>query len=532
MMKAMNTMILSAWVAITLNVGSVLAADPATPVALKLAPIFSDHMVLQRDLPVPIWGTAKPGEKITVTFRDQKVSTVAGTNGQWRVTLKAMQAVTDPQELVVTGDTMVTIKDVLVGEVWLGAGQSNMVGVGGFTPDDPVLLELATKPYPQIRFRGRDGWGALQPRPNVSALMYAFAIQLQKELDVPVGVMVVAKNGVAAAIFLGSSMIKDYPPAYEKWVKAYNYEQRVEQYPILLARWEEDAKKAREAGKPEPANKPQPLVKPEDYVHEDQRLHKEGIAPLMGYALRGMVWDQGEGGSGALGLDWYDVMGVLINGWRKGWGIGEFPFIYVQKPSGGGCAWDTNNVVTAKAEAFAPLPEKVPDDGAGVEAFLKAMSYPNTAMAISSDLGSGIHPVNKSGYGARVATVALGLAYGQKIEYYGPVYASHEMEGQKVRIKFTHVGQGLAARHADKLQGFAVAGADKVFHWADAVIDPSTGSPQAGSGQAADTVVVSSAAVPQPVAVRYAWSVNRPWANLFNKDGLPAQPFRTDAWEK
>jgi sialate O-acetylesterase len=265
------------------------AAEPATPVALKLAPIFTDHMVLQREKPVPIWGTAKPGEKITVSFREQKVSAVAGTNGQWRVTLAALPAVKEPQELTVAGKATVVIKDVLVGEVWLGAGQSNMVGVGGYTKDDPVAMELAAQPYPLLRFSRGANWEVIGPRPNVSALMFAFAVRLQQALDVPVGVMVVAKNGVPAAIFLGGSMIKDLPPAYEKWVKAYNYEQRVQHYPVFLARWEEAAKKAREAGKPEPANKPQPPVKPEDYVHEDQRLHKEGIAPLMGFALRGMV---------------------------------------------------------------------------------------------------------------------------------------------------------------------------------------------------------------------------------------------------
>jgi sialate O-acetylesterase len=164
------------------------------------------------------------------------------------------------------------------------------------------------------------------------------------------------------------------------------------------------------------------------------------------------------------------------------------------------------------------LPGKGPgNDGATVENFIRIMSYPNTAMAISSDLGSGLHPPNKSGYGHRAADVALGMAYGRKIEYYGPIYASHVIEDGKVRLKFTHAGQGLALRNGEKLQGFAVAGEDKVFQWADAVIE-------------GDTVVVSSAKVPKPVAVRYAWSGNRTWANLFNKDGLPAVTFRTDSW--
>jgi len=145
------------------------------------------------------------------------------------------------------------------------------------------------------------------------------------------------------------------------------------------------------------------------------------------------------------------------------------------------------------------------------------MQYPNAAMATSTDLGPGIHPVNKSGYGARAARVALGMVYGRKVEIYGPVYQAHKVEGGKVRVTFTHVGQGLAFRNGDKLQGFAVAGEDKVFHWADAVVD-------------GEAVVLSCAKVANPVAVRYGWGRTHPWANLFNKDGLPALPFRTDAW--
>jgi hypothetical protein len=162
---------------------------------------------------------------------------------------------------------------------------------------------------------------------------------------------------------------------------------------------------------------------------------------------------------------------------------------------------------------FAPLPVKVPDTGDGLYRENHIMRYPQTAMVISSDLGSGIHPVNKSGYGECAACVALGMVYGRKVEFYGPIYEAHKVEGNKVRITFSHLGQGLA----DRLQGFAVAGEDKVFHWAEAAVD-------------GDSVVVSCDKVAKPVAVRYAWSKDHPWANLFNRDGLPAIPFRTDSW--
>jgi sialate O-acetylesterase len=173
--------------------------------------------------------------------------------------------------------------------------------------------------------------------------------------------------------------------------------------------------------------------------------------------------------------------------------------------------------VTNKAEPFAKLPPQVPADGQYREIHIRIKDHPNTAMAISTDLGPGIHPTNKWGYGQRAARVALGKVYDKKVEYYGPVYASHSVDGGKVRIKFTHIGEGLAFTHGDKLQGFAMAGEDKVFHWAEATID-------------GDAVVLSCPNVTKPVAVRYAWSQRAPWANLFNKDRLPAIPFRTDEW--
>jgi sialate O-acetylesterase len=211
------------------------------------------------------------------------------------------------------------------------------------------------------------------------------------------------------------------------------------------------------------------------------------------------------------------MMGALIRGWRKEWGQGDFPFIYVQKPSGGGCAWDYENPVTAKADAFGKLPSAPPADGENVETHLKIRTLPMVGMATSSDLGPGVHPSNKSGYGSRAADVALGMVYQKPIEYYGPTYASHAVEGDKVRVKYTHVGKGLAHKNGDRLQGFAVAGEDKVFHWADAMID-------------GPSIVVRSDKVARPVAVRYGWGAKFTWANLFNQDGLPAIPFRTDSW--
>lgn len=225
------------------------------------------------------------------------------------------------------------------------------------------------------------------------------------------------------------------------------------------------------------------------------------------------------------------------------WGQ-DFAFLYVQKPSGGGTAWDLDDPLHAAASKFAPQPAEVPTQfhpdlswaefrcrprnneqeiwakktpEFSYDLHLKIMKSPGTFMVTSTDLGEGVHPQLKSAYGRRGADVALGAVYGAGGEIYGPLYAGHTVEGSNVRVRFSHVGQGLTVRHADRLQGFLIAGADKQFHWADAKLD-------------GDAVVVSCPHVPAPAAVRYAWAPRFPWANLFNKDGLPAQPFRTDDW--
>jgi sialate O-acetylesterase len=212
-------------------------------------------------------------------------------------------------------------------------------------------------------------------------------------------------------------------------------------------------------------------------------------------------------------------MNALIHGWRKDWGQGGFPWVCIQKPSGGGCAWNPDDPLHRGALPFAPLPDKPPglNDGRYREFFLRLLETPDTALALASDLSPGVHPPAKSSYGTRAARAALALAYGRKIPIYGPLYDSHTVEGPQVRIRFRHAGPGLAFRGGDRLQGFQIAGADRRFHWADARID-------------GEAVVVSSPAVPAPASVRYAWADKCPWANLFNRDGLPAQSFRTDDW--
>jgi sialate O-acetylesterase len=511
---------------------SLILSCAATAMAeVTLPPVISDHMVLQREVAAPIWGTAAAGDVITVAFAGQTKTVTTNADGKWMVKLDAMPASAEPRDLIITSthQSQVTTRkctDVLVGDVWLGSGQSNMAGaVRTFRGNDQGLQKtLAAAPYTRIRLlrSGLKGWQEAIPA-NVdafSAILFAFGERLHKEIDVPVGLMLGAVGGTPSGFWLSEEMYRDDAACQaqvKEFAATYDFAKAMKGYERYMTAWKLNTEKAKESGARvgrEPA-KPKQAGECDGVIGH---LYAAHVQPYVPYAIRGVLWDQGEGGTGITGVDQFHVMGALIKGWRKAWNQ-EFPFIYVQKPSGGGTAWDLSNPTTKNANAFTAVPAGVPRDIDGVqrEVHIKIQQHPNTAMVIGTDLGGMTHPTNKSGYAERAKQVALGFVYGQKVEISGPLYASHVVEGNKVRIKFTHVGQGLAARHSDKLQGFMIAGGDKKFVWADAVID-------------GDSIVVSSPAISNPAAVRYAWSSNAPWANLFNKDGLPAQTFRTDDW--
>lgn len=507
-----------------LAAGAVLAVAPLQAV-VKLPLVISSHMVLQRDIPVPIWGTAAPDEKVTVKFRGQEKSATADAQGRWLVKLDPL-AIGDGQvaSMTIEGSNKILIEDVLVGEVWVGSGQSNMqMPTASYTKNDPVLEKLAAGNYPTLRLIKENGqWQPATPQ-NIqafSALHFSFGVRLHQNLKVPVGLLVGAVGGTPSGYWLSESAYAADAACKEvvaKYAQTYSPEAAQKKYESDVAAWEKAVAAAKAKGDQRLPRKPTLPAGPGKSAGKIGNLYEVHIRPYLPFAIRGVLWDQGESGTAITGVDQYTLMGALIRGWRKEWGQGDFPFIYIQKPSGMGCAYDPADPVTDKADAFAPLPPKIPADGQYRENHIRIMDYPNTAMAISSDLGRGIHPTNKSGYGSRACRVALGLVYKNSVEYYGPIYQSHKVEDGKIRLTFTHTGQGLIQRHSDKLQGFAVAGADKVFHWAEAVID-------------GNTVVLTCAKVPKPEAVRYAWANSHPYANLFNKDGLPAIPFRTDSW--
>ncbi|HWA96976.1 MAG TPA: sialate O-acetylesterase [Pirellulales bacterium] len=492
---------------------------------VKLPGVFSSHMVLQREMPISIWGTAATAEQVTVKFRDQQQTTKADKHGQWKVKLDPLTA-GGPDVLSISGKNTITLDDVLVGEVWVGSGQSNMAGaVRGYATGDPVLKSIAAKaPYAKIRLI-RDGakgvWKEATPQEvdGFSALLFPFGVRLQEELDVPIGLMLGAVGGTPSSYWLSEKAYQadaGCKRVVDEYAKTDQYDKAMQAYERYMKAHEAAVEAAKKAGK-QPPRAPQKPLQAGEPRGKIGNLYEAYIRPFVGYGIRGVLWDQGEAGTAIGGLDQYTMMGALIRGWRNEWGQGDFPFLYVQKPSGGGCAWDPNDPVTDKAEPFSDLPSIVPADGQFRETHIRIMTYPNTGIVISSDLGPMTHPTNKSGYGTRASRVALGMVYGKSVEYYGPVYESHQVEGDKVRVRFTHVGRGLAYAHGERLQGFAIAGPDKKFAWAEATID-------------GDSVLLGSPDVANPVAVRYGWSQRHPWANLFNCDGLPALAFRTDKW--
>ena len=515
-----------------------LLASTQTEAALTLPAVFGPGMVLQRGMPVPVWGTASAGDKLVVEFAGQQKKTEADAQGKWRVTLDPLESSALSQTLTVTATTgekqvKAEFPDVLVGEVWVGSGQSNMaMNSGAYTNRDPVLAAQVAGSYPLLRLCGnasRGGWRSASTNHNLqfSALLFSFGLRLQQELGVPVGLMVGAVSGTASGFWLSNNAYQTDAGCkadVEKAVAAFDNTAYEALYAGQLAVWSQAVAQAKQAGKPVPGLPRNPL-KPGEALPNIGVLYEAHIRPFQPYAIRGVLWDQGESGTAIAGVTQSTLMNALVHGWRREWGQGDFPFIVIQKPSGGGCAWNATDPITKEAEAFTACPGRVPDSGAYREEHLRIGQIPGVFLAVSSDLGRGTHPLCKSGYGARAARVALGAVYGRPGEITGPTYKSFTLENGKIRIQFDHVGQGLAvpanATAASNtiavLQGFAVAGTNRVFQWAKATIE-------------GGTVVVESDKVPQPVSVRYAWANNHPWANLFNKDGLPATTFRTDTW--
>ncbi len=439
---------------------------PPARADVKLPKVLGDHMVLQRGRPVRVWGWADPGEKVTVSLGAHKAAATAGEDGAWAVTLPAMKA-GGPHEMTVAGNNTLVLRDILIGEVWVCSGQSNMewrlvASRGGYEA-------IRTADYPRIRLFHlprlfsdepvadvKTSWRVCSPKTVswFSGVGYFFGRELHKELDVPVGLMMSA---------VGGTRIEPWTPAVG-----------VKSVPEL-------------AGKDKPV---------------DGKLYNGMIHPLVPMAIRGVIWYQGEGNLDD-GWIYYHRMRALINGWRTAWGQGDFPFYYVQLAP---LNWGPS------ARPGTALPKIW-------EAQTAALRVPNTGMVVTNDIGNTgrAHPRNKQDVGKRLALWALAKTYGKKdVIYSGPLYKAMKVEGSAIRITFRHAHGGLASRDGKALTWFTIAGADKRFVPAKAEID-------------GKSVVVSSDAVKEPVAVRFGWhQIAEP--NLMNKAGLPASTFRTDTW--
>jgi sialate O-acetylesterase len=495
---------------------AVAAAD------VKLAGVFGDHMVLQRDMPVPVWGWADAGEQVTVTLGDQSKTATADSSGKWSLKLDPLKPGA-ALELKARGKTSsVRFTDVLVGEVWLCSGQSNMeMSVGGVANKD---AEIAAAQHPQIRMYFIDHVPAKEPQAQrnghwtvcspqsvsgFSATAYFFGRDLHRQLNVPVGLINSSWGGTPVQTWT-SIKAHEAVPALKSMVddlrrqeEFYASGKAQAQYDKQLADWKKAAAAAKASGKPFKDQQPQPPQDPALSPWAPAALYNGMIAPLVPYAIRGATWYQGESNAGSpiYGIQ----LAAMIANWRDDWKQGDFPFLFVQLPN-------------------LSVQQSQPSEGVGGwqlerEQFLKLLdTVKNTGMAVTIDIGdpNDIHPHNKQDVGKRLAQWALAKTYGKDVVASGPLVKSSRQEGGKIVVEFNYIGGGLAARDGGKLTGFAIAGADKKFVWADARI-------------VGDTVVVSSPAVPAPVAVRYAWAFNPP-CNLVNKAGLPASPFRTDDW--
>ncbi|MFD2864125.1 sialate O-acetylesterase [Mucilaginibacter antarcticus] len=542
---------------------------------VRTSKMFGDNMVLQRGMAVPVFGWADPGEQVTIDFMDKSYTTTAGTDGKWKLKLGKYKA-GGPYQMRINGKSNVlNYSNILIGEVWLASGQSNMEfgiqtdkngkdAIAKATDNQihlfyvPMMLSL-TRQDDMVKLNESDmvnaRWVVCSPEVldtksfawhGFSAVGYYFAQQIRKSTGVPVGMIGSYRGGTPAESWMTrEGLAKD--PAFTKYVNRYdylakNYETAKASYPQRQAlyrdslklwkeevepiynqtvkQWDADVVAARTNGqlapvrpkpsRPMPANPADPLG-----GYQAPTVCFNGvIAPIVGYGIKGVIWYQGESNADSFkdAVEYKDLFPRMITNWRDEWGQGDFPFLYVQLPN-------------FRAAAITPSSGNWPWLR---EAQEKTLSLPNTGMAVITDAGEAmdIHPSDKSDPGNRLGLVALHDIYGKKVVASGPVYKSMKVDGNKIIISFDDIHKGLiiGRPNADgivnnspaELKGFGIAGADHKFVWAKAVMK-------------GNKIIVYADGITIPEAVRYNWADNPP-GNLYNKDGLPARPFRTDSW--
>lgn len=472
---------------------------------VKLPSLLADHMVVQRGLPVHVYGMAAPGEGISVTFRSETQSTTSDSLGRWSVYMSPGDA-GGPFPMIVKGTNTIQLNDVLVGDVWVASGQSNMeFPMKELANPGP---EITAAKYPKIRIFRVDHrpsdyplsdveaktWAACTPESvaDSSAVAYYFARDLHQRLNVPIGLIESFWGGTAAESWTSlRSLAADaslMPVFAERAETIDARETAILQLEQEELDYEKAAAQARAEGKPEPGRS----WHPDFAAWAPSALYNGMIAPLTRFAIRGVIWYQGEANSGERAPLYAHLFQTMISDWRRSWDEGDFPFLFVQ-------------IANFTTEPDGRWPEVR-------DAQRKALALRNTGMAVTIDIGDplDIHPKDKLDVGLRLARAARAIAYGEKVEWSGPLFRELTRENHALRVWFDHA-DGLTAR-GGAVTGFEVAGTDGKYVTADAKIEGSS-------------VVVSSASVPDPVSVRYAWADN-PTCNLYNRDGLPASPFR------
>jgi sialate O-acetylesterase len=513
-----------------LGAAAIASALPASA-EVRLPRYFTDNMMLQRDQPVRVWGWADAGETVSVEFAGKSASTKADADGEWKLELPAI-ASGENLDLSVKGQNTLTLKNLILGDIWICSGQSNMeMSLGGCLGDAGDIQSANLPKIRRIKFNHEQAgqpspeaptatpWQVCSPETvaGFTAVGYYFAREVHQKTGVPIGLVDSNWGGTAIEPWVameGLGLVDALEPALaarQAEIKA--FQGALTASLPELEKWLARTRKNLAEGA---ATTPPPRLP--DGIGSYSGMYNAMIHPVVPAPIKGALWYQGESNGGE-GTSYFHKMSALIGGWRKQWGLGDFPFYFVQ---------------------LASFQDPIEDPAGGNgwarlrEAQLQSLALPHTGMAVITDTvplaeRGDIHPRNKFDVGSRLAQWALAKDYGQtSVVCSGPLFKAMTIREGKARLEFDHTGSGLMVGKKEgrspavedaqgKLKRFAIAGADQKWHWADAVIEPGA-------------VVVSSPAVKDPVAVRYAFEMNPDGANLYNREGLPASPFRTDAW--
>lgn len=520
---------------------SILLPTQALYAKLSTPQIFNSHMVLQRNLPAPVWGWDKPGAEVTVNFAGQTHKASADKDGRWQIKLNPLPANTTGQQMIISNATgeKINYNNILIGDVWICSGQSNMEWSVKQSHNPQGEIPTANHPLirlfdvqghiisssPQQRLQRPSIWQPCSPKAvtNFSAVGYYFGRELLQQSGVPIGLVGTNWGGTRVEPWTPPVGFRKQPElnAISKNVDAQLINTPTgktawQNYAQAVSEWSAELSKCVAEGLSVPAAP----VSPGPRNHNEPcSIYNAMVHPLVGYGVRGAIWYQGESNSGE-GIQYLPKLKALVEGWREIWQQpADFPFyFYVVKLA----QFHQHTDDPKGGDGFARI--RVAQD--------RIQELPHTGVASAIDIGNArdIHPKNKQDVGKRLALWALRDVYGKKDTVVsGPTYKEMKVEGSTATIHYNHVGGGLmVAKKKDPFQpvlatpdaqlaSFAICGADRKWHWADAVIE-------------GNTIKVSSPAVAEPVAVRYAYRSNPAKANLYNKEGLPAIPFRTDKW--